>query len=576
LKLFNFLLPICLNLFSCLQADVNDSIKKIYAHLTLHDARSATEEAYYGLTQFPDSQELNELNIKSLSLLHREKELIHFTHNYLEKFPVKKKDRQILEDLSWGVIENASLSNAPLVRIYALLAAFFSNDAKGIQLIQKSLLDSNFFLRGAAIKVSCQLNDLKLQTQMIRLINEEPNFRVRLEAIKAVGLMKANLAKNDLERIIADEQMEHEERAVAIESLVNLLDVAKRDEIQALTKSQRVGFRLLACEIVLVQEMKDDIDLIIPLLKDVRREVRRSALETLGFLQITEFKGVKVNELVAPLLKDIDSTVAMTTAFVILLNDKESGQKALKPFFESTTPEERLIASAVLVKAGKHAMPLMLNVFEETKDPFVKMNLSIGLILQRENTESACNALYLGLRTQKEPLIFVNVGEFKYLTKSKPQATELIPNEKESVNQLVRLEILNMLSIMKYKNIEAAIKEFLQERSWGISLMASALLLTEGDESAIEHVQNLLKDPSEKVRVQAALILSMWSQGDEALPVLQEAYPCADREMKEKILEGIGRIGSFSSVPFLLDCLKEPFQLLRVIAASSLLQILYH
>ncbi len=576
MKLFNFLLPIGLFLFSSLQADVNDSIKKIYAHLTLHDARSATEEASYALTQFPDNHELNKLYIKALSLLHREKELIQFTHNYLEKFPDKKKDRQILEDLSWGVIENASSSNAPLVRIYALLAAFFSNDAKGIQLIQKALLDSNFFLRAAAIKVSSMLNDLKLQTQMIRLINEEPNFTVRLEAIKAVGLMKANLAKNDLERIIADEQMEHEERAAAIESLVNLLDVAKRDEIEALTKSQRVGFRLLACEIVLFQEMKDAIDLIIPLLKDVRREVRRAALETLGFLQIIEFKGVNISELVTPLLKDIDPTVAMTSAFVILLNDKESGQKALKPFFESTNLEERLMASAVLVKAGKHAMPLIFEVFEETKDPFVKMNLSFGLIGQRQNTESACNALYLGLKTQKEPLIFVNVGEFKYLTKSKPQATELIPNEKESMNQLVRLEILNMLSIMKYKDIEVAIKEFLQERSWGISLMASALLLTEGDESAIEHVQNLLKDPSEKVRVQAALILSLWSQGDEALPVLQQAYSSADREMKEKILEGIGRIGSFSSVPFLLDCLKEPFQLLRVIAASSLLQILYH
>lgn len=576
MKLSNFLLAISLFLTISLQADVNDSIKKINAHLTLHDARSAADEASRGLLQFPDNQELNEIYIKALSSLHYEKKLIHFTHTYFAKFPEKKKDRQILENLSWGVIENASSSNAPLVRIYALLAAFFSNDAKGIQLIQKALVDPNFFLRGAAIKVSSMLNDLKLQTEILRLIKEEPNFRIRLEAIKAVGLMKVKLAKNDLEQIIKNEQMEHEERAVAIESLVNLMDIAKRDDIEALTKSKRIGFRLLACELALAQEMKNDIDLIIPLLKDVRREVRRAALETLGFLQITEFKGVNVVKLVTPLLKDIDSTVAMTAAFVILLNDKASGQKALKPFFESTISEERLIASAVLVKAGKYAMPLMLEVFEETKDPFVKMNLSIGLIGQRENIESACNTLYIGLKEQKETLIFATIGEFKYLTKSKPQATELIPNEKESMNQLVRLEILNMLSIMKYKNIELAIKEFLQERSWGISLMASALLLTEGDESSIEHVQHLLKDPSEKVRVQAALILSLWSQGDEALPALQEAYPNADREMKERILEGIGRIGSFSSVPFLLDCLKEPFQLLRVIAASSLLQILYH
>ncbi|HRD55298.1 MAG TPA: HEAT repeat domain-containing protein, partial [Parachlamydiaceae bacterium] len=58
--------------------------------------------------------------------------------------------------------------------------------------------------------------------------------------------------------------------------------------------------------------------------------------------------------------------------------------------------------------------------------------------------------------------------------------------------------------------------------------------------------------------------------------VLQDFYAQADREMKERILEGIGRIGSSASIPFLVECLKEPFQSLRVIAASSLLQVLYH
>lgn len=592
LKILIFFIIVNVSLYADCNDQVSDQIsgwvKRIRAHLTVHDEKAAWEECVGYLSQSPDSQELNEVCIQALAAMQREKELILFTQNYFTRFPEKKKDREILEHLSWGIIDNASSSNAPLVRVYALIAGFFSNDAKGVRLIQKALIDSNSFIRATAIKVSSSLSDLQLQQEVKRLIKEEPNFLVRLEAIKAIGLMKGKFAKNDLEQMIADEQIEHEERAYAIESLSILMDSAKREEIEALSKSKRVGFRLLACELVLSQgfndELTKEIDLIIPLLKDNHREVRRAALEILGVLQVKEFKGQKIEDIVSPLLKDLDSKVAMTASYIIILNNKDRGHKALKPFFDSPSTEERCFASAVLAKSGKYALPLISQVFDETKDTLVKMNLSLGLIGQRENTKSACNALYLGLKELKEPLVWVEVGEFKYLTASTTASStmsqynvkELIPNEKEAMNQLVRLEILNILSIMQFKQTESAIKEFLQESTWGISSMASFLLLTEGDEAAIERVQHLLKDPNEKVRVQAALILSLWSQGDDALPILEEAYPLASREMKERILEGIGRIGSFSSVPFLLECLKEPFQLLRVIAASSLLQILYH
>src|SRR6202030_1561458 len=121
-------------------------------------------------------------------------------------------------------------------------------------------------------------------------------------------------------------------------------------------------------------------------------------------------------------------------------------------------------------------------------------------------------------------------------------------------DQLARLEILNMLSILKFKEAEEGIKQFLKEHNWGISAMASLLLLSEADESAIELVEKLLKDPNEKIRIQAALVLSLWDSGSEALAILEESYKSADREMKEYILEAIGRIGSSTSIPFLLEC----------------------
>jgi HEAT repeat protein len=60
------------------------------------------------------------------------------------------------------------------------------------------------------------------------------------------------------------------------------------------------------------------------------------------------------------------------------------------------------------------------------------------------------------------------------------------------------------------------------------------------------------------------------------MAILQKVYPTTDRETKERILEGIGRVGSMQSIPFLVDALDEPFQNLRIIAAAALIQCLNH
>ena len=153
---------------------------------------------------------------------------------------------------------------------------------------------------------------------------------------------------------------------------------------------------------------------------------------------------------------------------------------------------------------------------------------------------------------------------------------DMIPNHPEQINQITRLEVLNILAVMKYPQAQNAVRNFLQQRTWGVTGMAAALLLTEGDESAIALVEDLLKDPDKKVKMQAALILSLWGGGEKAIAVLQQGYDTADREMKERILEGVGRIGASSTIPFLVDKLREPYQSLRIIAAAALLECLYH
>jgi HEAT repeat protein len=165
---------------------------------------------------------------------------------------------------------------------------------------------------------------------------------------------------------------------------------------------------------------------------------------------------------------------------------------------------------------------------------------------------------------------------FPMLTQGSLQKCEDVVAGPAAINQLTRLELLNLLAIVKFPEAQKAIQQFLQQRKWGIGSIAAALLLTEGDESALQLVTNILKQPNSQVKTQAALILALWGRDENVISILEENYRNSDRDTKEKILEGLGRIGATQSIPFLIECFGEPQQVLRLIAASSVLQCLYH
>jgi len=74
--------------------------------------------------------------------------------------------------------------------------------------------------------------------------------------------------------------------------------------------------------------------------------------------------------------------------------------------------------------------------------------------------------------------------------------------------------------------------------------------------------------------MEAALLLALISHDPDVLKILEEGYKKADRELKERILEGMGSIGSSESIPFLVQELLSQHAVTRLIAASSLLHCL--
>ncbi len=556
--------------------ETEENCARVYAHLQLKDYQAACEEAREAYTRFPHSRNVLEAYIKALAVCGNEYELRIVWNRYISSHPQAYENRDLLEAMAWGIIESGSVSTSPLIRVLALLGAYFGEDAKGINILCRDMRDPNSLIRAAALKLAGSLRDAKIQDEVKRMLQQEKNWNVRIAAIKTAGEMKIKETKALLMAMVTQETTGTEEKVAAIQALVSLADNVERDEIRHLASGGRASLRMLACELVDFLTLNDDVDLLFHLVDDHNAEVRARVLYTLGHLRVSSIHGHPVASTFKKALRDRDSKVAIIAAWALTLQDSQEGKNAFKPWLQHESNEIKLFAAAALSSTGAYGVPLMQEVFHKSNDLYVRINLALGLIGQRMDVVEACEVLSKGLQNSNERWMWDEDEIFKILAPSKIKYDELIPNYPETINQLVRLDILNILAVMRYPGAQNSIRTFLKEKNWGITGVAAALLLTEGDENALDLVEPLLNDLDLKIRVQAALILAIWGGGEKAVGVLQDAYSQVDRETKEKILEGLGRIGLPSTIPFLTDKLQEPYQSLRIIASASLLQCLYH
>lgn len=564
-------------LFAAVHSEPETAVRRVQAHLIIKDYQLAYQEALQGVQLYPDSAPLQEELIKSLAKLGQEKEMLQQWNHYVKAFPDKAENRLLIEEMAWGVLNKASRSPSLLARLMGMLAAFFSQDAKGVEILHQSMHDSNAAIRSIAVKLASHYRDVKLKDDIKRLFKEEPAWIVRKETIEAIGQMKITELRTDLEALIASDQSLAEEKALAIEALVELLDDVKRDEMVRLASANRAGLRLLACQAIAHFRSFRDLDLLLKLGDDYHADVRAAAFQALGLVRPLGSQDA-LCVLARKHLNDSNPVAAISAAWLLTLYRPQEGQWALQKYLNAQQPEVRIIAAGALAATGRYGAPLADQFFQTHKDPYVRINLALGLLGQRMHVLEASTVIDTIMTNETEKWVWKEQGIFRAvsprsLQKADEDEPEVTP---EADNQLIRLKLLNQLAMVHYPTAQDSIRRFLAERTWGVSGVAAALLLTEGDDYAVDLVKGLLTDSNPKIQLQAALILSLWSREEGAIQTLENAYWNVDRESKEKILEGLGRIGSMRSVPFLIEVLREPSQGLRIIAAMALIECLNH
>jgi len=558
---------------------VQEATKRVHTHLLIDDPISAIREAEQYLLSYPDSKALRLALIKSLCQAGKEIEALEEWKTLSIEHEDLLQDRTALEMLAWGVLNKGETSNQLAIKINSLIGASMTRDAKAIPLILEGLRGTNSMVRALSVGLAAAYGDLPLQEELTRLLKEETVWSVRLELIKAAGQLRMKETKQRLLEIISHPRTLAEEKVAAIVSIVNMYDSIEDKELASLVRSNRAGIRELACQIISHLNLHDKVSMILPLLSDAHPSVRISTLNTFALLRVKEIDGKPLmqKEQVTRLMNDHIPEVAITASWLAILQGDKRGERNLRKWILKGEEKYARLAAGALAVSGKRGVALSKSMLKKSKNPYVQSTLALGLIGQREAIDLACMTIDKHFSvTEKWMWDTTHNPLFRSLAPSKVSHVVQIPNYPSVVNQMTRIELLQILCIMGYKGAQQAVKGFLQADTWGPVGAAAATLLQEGDDEALDVVRALLEDPEEKVQIQAALILALLGGDKQAVSVLKEAYPNASREIKLHILEAIAKTKDEDAIAFLLERLNEPFQVLRVVAATAIIQCLYH
>lgn len=553
-----------------------EAVKRLEGHLTLEDFYTASVEGEKEFEKFPNSEKIFSSYLLALFENGEEPKALKLAQKYFqEKHP---ENRQFLEKLSWVILKKGSLSNSYPNRLTALVGAYLSRDCRGVLFFLKMMRDSNAILRSYAIKLCCQYQDAILKDEILRLFKEEKNWQVRLEIISAIGKLKENRCQESLEKILQDPRSMHEEKALAMNALVEMSEKVNEKHIISLLNSKRSYLRQLGCELALFFEVKEVKNSVLELIKDPIASVRICALNALAFFYKDQIPKEKSIQYFESLINDNDPNIVITAGWAALLIDPSLGKTILKPYLFHEKKELRRLAAAAVSYAGASGTDLALEVMEKSKDVTVLLNLSIGLIGQRKAIKQCCDVIYNFLILEKSLWMWENDHKtiFRVLSPSSVGHTELFPSYPQAVDQMMRIELLSLLAILQDPRALNAAKALLKEKDWQVKGPLALMLMKEGEEEGINLLSLLLKDPDPNIQIQAALILAILAKDESTVFLLHSFYPKASYEKKIDILDALGHIGSCESIEFLTQALFDPSQKIRIVAASSLIRCINH
>ena len=132
-------------------------LTRLQALCVLDDHRFSLEASKEALSAFPNSKELYIQSIQLYALAGNEGEMLRCFREFQTHFPQDAYPRDLLENMSWGIIQNGIQSPSAQTRAIAAIAAALGNDSRGVRLLAKCMHDPNRLVRILAVEFASRI-----------------------------------------------------------------------------------------------------------------------------------------------------------------------------------------------------------------------------------------------------------------------------------------------------------------------------------------------------------------------------------------------------------------------------------
>jgi HEAT repeat protein len=393
--------------------------------------------------------------------------------------------------------------------------------------------------------------------------------RLRPELIRALAAHPNAENQRVLTQFLQRFDLTSTERRETAAALARQNAGVAEEDIERLITSESAGQRLLAC--CLVEEYGRDLGSIdlSPLVEDALPDIRLAALQAM------RIQRMPVKDVAARLCHDVDPCVRASAAWTLLFEGEEEGHHCLMKALRSPDPRLSHYAGLVLAHGGQEGAEMAAELLQRVRDPLARVNLALGMVGEGVERDQAIEALVESLQSRQERWCRFQRGAcLSGVSAQRLHAQELSLAQAVAEDLLTRLQVLGAVASVDPEAARAPLRQLLQGLQRQVAGQAGVQLLMEGDAQDLSLVRAMLDDPSPNVRVQAALLLAGLARDTTARVHLEAAYDQAPRETQERILESLGQLKDKASLPFLRSKVQEPFEGLRIIAASSILQVL--
>ena len=206
----------------------------------------------------------------------------------------------------------------------------------------------------------------------------------------------------------------------------------------------------------------------------------------------------------------------------------------------------------------------------------VRLNAGLGLLLHRKATIEVAQQIEKLLKEHPRRLAPSATGGGLAIQHSEATHRPDVPNFPEALDLVGRLRLAYVLAAAGFPLPQEMLERWLVESRWNVSSMSAHLLLSEGGVQAAQVVRGCLRHPDARIRFQSAMLLATFCHDEEALDRLIEDFPALQQDQQWQVLDAAGSTGSRRLLPLLTQALVTPSPATRIIAASSILQVLYH